>query len=66
MTGLFILKHFPTLLLIRGVVFGLTVPKLRRIVAVPEYNDGGSPSSPRIFGPYELALRRQLAELFGF
>src|SRR2546426_9094792 len=28
MTALFILKHFPTLLLIRLVIFGLTVPKL--------------------------------------
>jgi hypothetical protein len=26
MTALFILKHFPTLLLIRVVIFGLTVP----------------------------------------
>jgi hypothetical protein len=27
-TALFILKHFPTLLLIRVVIFSLTVPKL--------------------------------------
>jgi hypothetical protein len=26
-TALFILKHFPTLLLIPGVIFGLTVPE---------------------------------------
>jgi hypothetical protein len=30
-TALFILKHFPTLLLIRVVIFGLTVPKLCQI-----------------------------------
>ena len=32
MTALIILKHFPTLLLIRGVIFGLTVPKLCQIL----------------------------------
>src|SRR5216684_7504346 len=32
MTALFILKHFPTLLLIRVVIFGLTVPKLCQIL----------------------------------
>jgi hypothetical protein len=32
MTALFILKHFPTLLLIRLVIFGLTVPKLCQIL----------------------------------
>jgi hypothetical protein len=31
-TALFILKHFPTLLLIRVVIFGLTVPKLCQIL----------------------------------
>src|SRR6266436_4976129 len=31
-TALFILKHFPTLLLIRAVIFGLTVPKLCQIL----------------------------------
>jgi hypothetical protein len=42
-TALFILKHFPTLLLIRVVIFGLTVPKLRPIlywiVALPASSD---------------------------
>src|SRR5438445_9040473 len=32
MTALFILKHFPTLLLIRVVIFCLTVPKLCQIL----------------------------------
>src|SRR5437762_14302921 len=32
MTALFILKHFPTLLLIRLVIFGLTVPKLCQVL----------------------------------
>jgi hypothetical protein len=32
MTALFILKHFPTLLLIRVVIFGVTVPKLCQIL----------------------------------
>jgi len=31
-TALFILKHFPTLLLIRVVIFGSTVPKLCQIL----------------------------------
>src|SRR5882672_7735839 len=31
-TALFILKHFPTLLLVRGLIFGLTVPKLCQIL----------------------------------
>ncbi len=31
-TALFILKHFPTLFLIRVVIFGLTVPKLCQIL----------------------------------
>src|SRR5713101_4372359 len=31
-TALFILEHFPTLLLIRVVIFGLTVPKLCQIL----------------------------------
>jgi hypothetical protein len=32
MTAKFILKHFPTLLLIRVVIFGLTVPKLCQVL----------------------------------
>jgi hypothetical protein len=34
MTALFILKHFPTLLLIPVVIFGLTVPELCQILSL--------------------------------